>query len=135
SPRNECREAVDTIRTVAPEAVLARIEAVAARLPGSSQPWAHHVEVLMWLGRYDEARASLERALAIAVRTRWPWDGLGVLEILAERPAGALDLCARGTAAMAGTKAPFIHAVRGEALRRMGRLDDAAAALGKALAA
>jgi len=135
TPRDDSRVILDTIRTADPDALLARIAAVQERYPESGLPLAHHGEVLMWLGRYDEARASLERALAVSHRTRWPYYGLGVLRIIAGRPEEAIDLCARGYAAMGNSDAPFEHAVRGEALRALGRPDEAVAELGIAIAA
>ena len=135
TPRDEARVVLDTIRTAAPALVLARLEAVQARYPTSGLPWAHHGEALMWLGRYEEARASLERAIEVDRHTRWPYYGLGVLHLVAGRPHEAIEMCARGYAAMGNTDTPFEHAVRGEALRLSGRLDASAAELEIARAA
>lgn len=125
SPRGDARVILDTIRTAAPEDVLTRIDAVQARFPESGLPLAHHGEALTWLGRHDEARVSLERAIAVHRRTRWPYYGLGVLHLVAGRPEEAIEMCARGYAAMGNTDTPFEQAVRGEALRMLGRLDEA----------
>jgi tetratricopeptide (TPR) repeat protein len=133
--RDDARLPLDTIRTAAPEHLLARIEAVAARYPESGLPWAHHGEALTWLGRHDEARASLERALAIERRTRWPHYGLAVLDLVEGRPHEAIEWCDRGYAAMGNTDTPFEQAVRAEALRLLGRFEEAAAKLAIAVAA
>jgi tetratricopeptide (TPR) repeat protein len=135
TPRDDARVVLDTIRTAAPEALLARLEAVQAEYPASGLPWAHHGEALSWLGRYDEARVSLERAIAADHRTRWPYYGLGVLHCIGGRPHEAIEMCARGYAALSNTDTPFEHGVRGEALRVLGRLDEAARELGVDLAA
>jgi tetratricopeptide (TPR) repeat protein len=131
--RDDARVVLDTIRIAAPEVVLARLEAVQARYPTSGLPWAHHGEALTWLGRHEESRASLERAIAVDHRTRWPYYGLGVLHLVAGRPHEAIEMCARGYAALSNTDTPFEHAVRGEALRLLGRLDESATALRIAL--
>ncbi len=133
--RDDARVVLDTIRTAAPELVLARLEEVQARYPTSGLPWAHHGEALTWLGRHEEARISLERAIAVDQRTRWPYYGLGVLHLVAGRPHEAIETCARGYAAMSNTDTPFEHTVRGEALRLLGRLDESATELGIGLAA
>lgn len=135
TPRDDARVVLDTIRTAAPEVLLARLEAVQARYPTSGLPWAHRGEALSWLGRDDEARASLERAIAVDHRTRWPYYGLGVLHCIAGRPDEAIEMCARGYAALSNTDTPFEHGVRGEALRLLGRVDEAASELGIDLAA
>jgi tetratricopeptide (TPR) repeat protein len=135
TPRDDARVVLDTIRTAAPEFLLARLEAVQARYPASGLPWAHHGEALMWLGRYEESRVSLERAIEVDHRTRWPYYGLGILHLVAGRSHEAIEMCARGYAALSNTDAPFEHAVRGEALRLLGRLGQSASELGIALEA
>ncbi len=134
TPRDDARVVLDTIRIAAPEVVLARIEAVQSRYPTSGLPWAHHGEALTWLGRHEEARASLERAIGVDHRTRWPYYGLGVLHLVAGRPHEAIEMCARGYAALSNTDTPFEHAVRGEALRLLGH-PEAARELGIDVAA
>jgi tetratricopeptide (TPR) repeat protein len=126
APRDDARVVLDTIRTAAPEVVLARFEAVNARHPTSGLPSAHHGEALTWLGRHEEARIALDRAIAIERRTRWPYYGLGVLHLVAGRPHEAIEMCARGCAALSNTSTPFEHGVRGEALRLLGRLEESA---------
>jgi tetratricopeptide (TPR) repeat protein len=135
SPRDDGRVVLDTIRTAEPASVLARLEAVHDRYPTSGLSWAHHGEALTWLGRHEEARVSLERAIAVERRTRWPYYGLGVLHLVAGRAEEAIEMCARGYEAMGNTDTPFEQAVRGEALRLLGRLDDARAKLEIAVAA
>jgi tetratricopeptide (TPR) repeat protein len=135
TPRDDARAVLDTIRTAEPEVLLARLEAVQERYPTSGLPWAHHGEALMWLGRYEESRASLERAIEVDHRTRWAHYGLGILHLVAGRPDEAIETCARGYAALSNTDTPFEHAVRGEALRLLGRLDHALHELAIALSA
>jgi tetratricopeptide (TPR) repeat protein len=135
TPRDDARVVLDTIRTAAPEIVLERLDAVRAQYPTSGLPWAHHGEALTWLGRHEEARISLERAIEVDHRTRWPYYGLGVLHLVAGRPHQAIEMCARGYAALSNTDTPFEHAVRGEALRLLRRLDESASELRIDLAA
>lgn len=135
TPRDDARVVLDAIRTATPESLLARLAAVQAQYPTSGLPMAHHGELLTWLGRHDEARDSLERAIAIEKRTRWPHYGLGVLHLVAGRPDEAIAMCDRGYAMMGNTDTPFEQAVRGEALRMLGRFDEAATKLEIAVAA
>lgn len=125
APRLLSREAFEPIRVGAVDESFRRLDALAERFPDSSMPIVHRGELHLWLGHYDEARADLERAIAIRRRTRWAWYGLAWLHIVSGDPERGLAVCAEGIAAMKDTEGPPAFGCRGEAYRLLGRLDDA----------
>lgn len=129
SPRTLSRQALELIRVATPEATFRVLDALAARFPRSSMPVVHRGELHLWLGHYDEARADLEAAIAIRRQTRWAWYGLTWLDILTGDPERALAICAEGIRVMNNTEGPVAMICRGEAYRRLGRLDAARAEL------
>lgn len=66
--------------------LLQRYDALAERYPHSAQPWTFRGELLLWWGRYDQARACFTRALDINA-CRWGYVGLGAACLM----AGDLD--------------------------------------------
>lgn len=133
-PRHDSRRALERIRVAPPDEALAALDAVAARYPTSSMPAVHRGELELWLGRTHDARASFERALAIHDRTRFAYIGLTGCAILEGDLEGALRVSARGVRAMNDTEGPAVYVYRGEALRRLGRFDEARADLERAVA-
>jgi tetratricopeptide (TPR) repeat protein len=133
-PRFDSRRALQTIRVGDPGATLAELEKVCERHSSSSLPPAHTGELLIWLGDLPGGRAALERALEITVGTRWAYIGLTTIEVLEGRPEQALRVCQRGVEAMHDTEGPAVHVARGEALRVLGRFDEARRDLERACA-
>ena len=127
--RFESRKALELVRARSPEAALDALAEVVARFPGESLPECHRGELLLWLGRLGEARASLDRAIHIEKRTRWAYIGLTGIDILEGRLACALETSARGVRTMDDTEGAAVYVYRGEALRRLGRLEEATADL------
>jgi tetratricopeptide (TPR) repeat protein len=123
--RFESRRALETIRVCETAEALAELDAVGQRHPTSGLPLAHKGELLLWLGKLDEARAALEGAAAITLRTRWAYIGLTAVDVLMGDPARAIETCRRGVAIMNHTEGPAVYVIRGEALRRLGQLDEA----------
>ncbi len=132
--REASRRALELVRALEPDEVLAALEDVAARFEGHALPAAHRGELLLWLGRYTESRRALEEAIAIRRETRWPYIGLTALDILEGQPERALETSAHGVQVMNGTVGAAVHVHVGEALRRLGRHDEAIAALERAVA-
>lgn len=128
-PRAESRRVLERVRLSDPDALLAELDALVADFPWTGLPLAHKGELLLWLGRLDEARAALERAIDVVVGTRWAHIGLTAIDILSGAPERALETSARGVAVMSNTVGPAVHVHRGEALRRLGRLAEAEAEL------
>ncbi|MEM9074881.1 MAG: tetratricopeptide repeat protein, partial [Myxococcota bacterium] len=131
--REASRRALELIRAATPEEALAELRAVSSRFEGHSLPDAHHGELLLWLGRYDESRAMLNRSITTLEETRWPYIGLTCLDILAGDCEQALKTSAHGVQVMKNTEGPAVFVHRGEALRRLGRNAEARADLEKAV--
>jgi len=129
APRFLSREAFELIRVAPADESFRRLDALAGRFPDSSMPLVHRGELHLWLGQYAEARADLERAIAIRRETRWAWYGLAWLHIITGDPAGGLATCAQGIAVMSNTEGPPAFGCRGAAYRLLGRLDEARAQL------
>jgi CHAT domain-containing protein/Tfp pilus assembly protein PilF len=92
-------------------------------------------------GDRARARSSFEKALAIAEEVGRPEArviSLGMLAEVTDEPERSLELAEQTVAAALPTYAPDLlwtsHLEAGRALRRVGRLDDAAAALERAIA-
>lgn len=132
--RRASREALQRIRGGSGADALAALDAVARRFPSHALPEAHRGELLLWLGRPAEARAALERAIAIAAQTRWAYVGLATVALLEHDPAAALAVSDEGIRAMNLTTGPAVYMARGEALLRLGRHDEALAELERAVA-
>jgi tetratricopeptide (TPR) repeat protein len=119
------RQALELIRVASPEDTFRRFDDVITRFPDSPMPLVHRGELQLWLGRYAEARADLEAAIAIRRQTRWAWYGLSYLDLIAGDPERALATCATGIEVMDNTEGPVALSCRGEAYRLLGRLDEA----------
>jgi tetratricopeptide (TPR) repeat protein len=132
--RYESRRALHLLRVVTPADCLARLDEVVEAYPGSSLPTCHRGELHLWLGHWAEARRDLEQAVAINHGTRWAYMGLSMLDLREDAPAQSLATNAHGVQIMRNTEGPAVYTFRGEALRRLGRLDEAIVELEKALA-
>jgi tetratricopeptide (TPR) repeat protein len=133
-PRHAARRALELIRASEPDVALRALDAVIDRYSMSAIPLCHRGELLLWVGRYSEARLDFERAIAIERSTRWGYIGLGAVELLEGDPARALRTFERGVKAMGGTTGVSLFVYRGEAYRELGRLDEAARDLERACA-
>lgn len=134
-PRHASRMALELVRIAPPARVLAALDVVVARYPGSGLPLAHRGELHLWAGATGEARRDFEGAIAIEKQTRFAYIGLTGVEILEGRYEEALAVSARGVAAMLGTEGPAVPVYRGEALRRLGRTAEAIADLERSVRA
>jgi tetratricopeptide (TPR) repeat protein len=123
--RVAARQALELIKIATPQETYRAFDEVIARFPDSSMPLVHRGELQLWLGRYDEARADLEGAIAICRQTRWAWFGLATLDLVAGDAERALATCAYGIRVMDNTEGPVAFLYRGEAYRVLGRLDEA----------
>lgn len=130
--RSACRAALERIRCQPPELVYPRLDELVARYRESSLPLCHRGELAMWLGDVERARADFEAAIRLRSETRFAYIGLAGCALLEEDPERALAECDRGIEVMHGTHGPAVFAYRGEALHRLGRLDEAARDLERA---
>jgi len=131
--RHESRWALQLLRVATGDECLARFDEIVARYPGSSLPLCHRGELHLWLGNFDAAKADLEAAIASVEGTRWAYMGLSTLALIRGDNQACLDINDRGVEVMQGTKGPAIHVYRGEAMRKLGRIDQAIAELEQAV--
>jgi tetratricopeptide (TPR) repeat protein len=131
--RDQSRAALQLLGVADPAQCLAAFDEVVRAYPSSSLPVCHRGELHLWLGNFDAARADLELAIERVTGTRWAYMGLSTLDLLAGSPTQALATNARGVEVMRGTQGPAIHVFRGEALRKLGRLDEAITELEQAV--
>jgi tetratricopeptide (TPR) repeat protein len=126
--RSASRALQDLLQTRSPDEVLRRFAEVISRFADKPYPLCYRGELLLWLGRYAEAREDFVSALRIRDDTRWAYVGLGAVELFAERPAAALATLEQGILRAKGA-GPTTFAYRGEAYRLLGDLPKAIADL------
>lgn len=131
--RSGLRRAIERIVVLGDDAVAAFDEDARDQNWSGALMRAHRGELLMWLGRHEDAKAELEAAIDDDPRTRWAYIGLSALALQEGNGAEALDLNAEGIRAMEGTVGGSVHVHRGEALRLLGRDAEAKDALLRAL--
>lgn len=131
--RHRSRWALQLLRVATGEECLARFDEIVARHPESSLPLCHRGELHLWLGNFEAARADLEAAIELVEGTRWAYMGLSTLALIGGDAQACLDINARGVAVMQGTEGPAIHVYRGEAKRKLGRVDEAITELERAI--
>lgn len=131
--RHESRWALQLLRVASSEECLARFATIVEKYPGSSLPLCHRGELQLWLGDLEAARADLEATIATVEGTRWAYMGLSTLALLRGDYQACLDINAEGVKVMQGTEGPAIHLFRGEAKRKLGRIDEAIVELEQAV--
>jgi tetratricopeptide (TPR) repeat protein len=124
-PRAASRRVLDRVDVASRSELLAELDALVAEHPTSAMPRCHRGELLSWLGDYEGARADLEGVIVQFPKTRWAYIGLATLDMVAGDHARALETLALGVCRMDDTTGVAVYGVRGEALRRLGRLDEA----------
>lgn len=120
-PRTASRQMLERIQVDPPEMLLAEFDELAKTFPASGMPLVHKGELLLWLGRLEEARQMLEKSIDLVIGTRWAYIGLTLLETLEGNLEAALEVSARGVAVMNNTEGPAVFVHRGETLRLLGR--------------
>ena len=128
SPRVPSKRTLWLLAGRGKQAALDAIARVHERYADSPEPWCYHGEIHLYLGEYVEARRAFDTALSIYKRTRWAFIGLAAVELLEGRPDVAIATLRRGSE-MAPGVGPTTYVYRGEALLRLGRLDEAIADL------
>ncbi|MEM9461461.1 MAG: tetratricopeptide repeat protein [Myxococcota bacterium] len=127
--RHQSRWALQLLRVASGEECRQHFERIIPRYPGSSLAYCHRGELYLWLGDKARARADLEKAISIVEGTRWAFMGLSMLALLDGDDERCLRINAHGVKIMRGSEGPAIHVYRGEALRGLGRVDEAIAEL------
>lgn len=131
SPRGPSKAALWVLVTEGVERARRGLEQVHRDYPRSPEPHCYHGEMYLYLGDYAAARRQFEQALELYAQTRWAFIGLGAVELLEGRPELTPPLLERSIALSRGA-GPTLFVYRGEALRRLGRLDEAIADLAHA---
>jgi tetratricopeptide (TPR) repeat protein len=129
--RRRARAAILRIQSLGEDALEA-FDVDLADVQGDALVRCHRGELAMWLGRYEEAEADLRGAIKADPETRWAYIGLSALELVAGNAEEALARNEEGIKAMGGTVGAAVHVHRGEALRLLGRFDEARVALDEA---
>ncbi len=123
--RYSSRMALKTLLSLGPTGARERLDAVCRHFPRSALAVCHRAELHLWMGDLPRARADFERSIEMVRGTRFSYIGLTGVDILEGDPARALATSARGVEVMRGTEGPAVYVYRGEALRLLGRHDDA----------
>lgn len=108
-----------------PDEVLQAFAKIAHDYPRSHHPHAYRGEVLLWLGRYDEAAMDFEKGLRINPRARWIHIGMGAVHGFQGRKQAALASFQRSVDVAPQFVGPTLYAYRGEALRLAGQTREA----------
>ena len=106
------------IRNQPADAVLAGFEAVMAEYPTSPHPYTYRGELLIWLGRYEDALASFDEADARAP-TRWSYVGRAAVYDLIGESDKADHWTRVGIAQFGELQTATSHVYRGERLRKL----------------
>lgn len=131
--RHASRWALQLLRVAPAQECLAAFDEIVARYVGSSLTYCHRGELRLWLGDLEGGKADLEQAIAAVRGTRWAWIGLSTLGLLSGDYQQTLDINAQGIAVMNDTEGPAVYVYRGEAKRKLGRIDEAIIELEAAL--
>ena len=133
SPRHRAREVQHQARWLGLEPTRRALAAELARIGPHPIAECYEAELDLWSGDHARARAQFEDILGRAPRTTWAWIGRGASEVLGGDAARGLATLDEGVRTM-GWRGATLPIYRGEALFRLGRLDEAAAELGEACA-
>lgn len=121
SGREAAVEALIRIRTEPPDVVLAGFEPVLEAYPSSPHPHTYRGELLIWLGRYEDALREFERADARAP-TRWSHVGRAAAYDLLNDGDQSAHWTAQGALRFGELRTATTHVYRGERLRKTGDL-------------
>lgn len=125
SPRVPAKHALwRFVATADVAAALRAFERVRAAYPSAAEPSNYEGEAHLYAGSYAEAGRCFTRALAQYGRSRWAFIGLAAVAVLEGRLDDALDVMIRCVEA-SGPPGPTAYVYRGEAYRRLGRVDEA----------
>jgi tetratricopeptide (TPR) repeat protein len=121
--RGMCAQLLLCTRTV--DDVLQEFERLFQLYPDSPHLLTHRGELLLWMGRYDEAGRDFERAIAIEPATLWAYTGLCGAHMMRGEHARALACEALERRNAGPRTSRTLPAYLGETYRRLGQLDSA----------
>lgn len=129
SPRVASKRALwRFVATGSLDEALAELDRVHALVPRAAEPYNYRGELFLYLGDAAAARREFERAITLYGRSRWAYIGLAGAAVIEGRYDEALDHLAEGIV-QAGAPGPTTFVYRGEALRCLGRAEEARADL------
>lgn len=129
SPRVASKRALwRFVATGSLDEALSELDRVHASVPRAAEPYNYRGELFLYLGDAPSARREFERAIALYGRSRWAYIGLAGAAVLEGRYEEALSHLAEGIV-QAGAPGPTTFVYRGEALRCLGRSEEARADL------
>lgn len=120
------RQVQELIRVRSADEVRERLAELGRERPGEPTIACHRGELELWLGDAEAARSAFLAAIAQTTKVRWAYVGLCAAELLAGDDHAALNWCERGIEVVP-PPGRTMYAYRGEALRRLGRNDEARA--------
>ena len=120
------RKIQELVRTRDRADLMQRFDALAEARPGEPIIDCYRGETLFWLGDYDASAEAFDRALEITEKVRWGYAGKCALAVVAEDYEGCIEWARIGAEAFP-PPGRTLYAYRGEAYRRLGRLDEALA--------
>jgi len=133
SPRRRVQEIQHKAIWMGLDLAKQRVAAELERIGNHPIARCYGAELDLWAGDYDVARQKFEDILGEARQTTWAWIGLGASRILLGDAEEGLRTLDEGVKVM-GWRGATLPAIRGEALFRLGRLDEAAVEIQEACA-
>ena len=121
---HELRFSQQRIRVQTTQDLWHAFETFMAQYPEDPQTYTYSGEVLLWVGRYEEAEALFRKALDGSYITIWTWIGLGAALGYQGRHQEALQAFEDGVRE-SNFEGPTVFVYRGEFLRKLGHLDQA----------
>ena len=118
-----------------PDQVLAEFAALLAAYPGTAHTHCYRGELLLWLGRYDEAERDFIAARDISPLRRWAYVGLAAVALMRGQPRETLAIATTCESICGANDAATLGVYAGEAHRRLGHRWRARRALDAAIAA
>lgn len=132
SPRWRGSWALATIQTEGIDAARRHLDDVVADSPQSPIALCYRGELDLYLGEFASALGYFRRAIELDPATRWAYIGSFAVEMFTTGPEAALNLW-RQAERKCHSPGPTLYGYRGEAYRRLGRLDDAIAELSRSV--
>jgi tetratricopeptide (TPR) repeat protein len=125
SARHRAKAAQWALLYSTPVDVLSSFDTIARDHPRSHHPNAYRGEVLLWLGRHEEAAADFQGGLDKNPRARWLHIGMGAVQVFRGNFDAAIASFQRSIDVSPLLVGPTLLAYRGEALRLAGKTREA----------
>lgn len=131
SPRHRARRLQHRAPHLGIAATARAMDEAFAEHPPDAVARCYRAELDLWRGDYATSGRAFEAILDVSAGTTWAWIGLAASRLLAGDAEDGLATLDEGTARL-GKKGATVAVYRGEALWRLGRLDEASRELEEA---